>query len=145
MLHSDRLGPFKQSDRNIRAPKRAKIFFKEKDKKSDKPKMNRALDKLKFACVKVPFQSFKTLPQGEYIINHFSIEQTAHGKRVRVDMDDCFLFLPERFARVTTEAEINELNSSPKVMIYSGKDPEDQNRLVLDFQPINYMATQSNN
>lgn len=91
------------------------------------------MDSLKSACIKSSFKSFKDLAMGEYLINRFTFVDTNFGKRVRIDVDGFYMYLPERFSTLT-EAEITTLNSSQKIMIYSGKDAKHQNRLLLDFQ-----------
>lgn len=97
-----------------------------------------ALNLLQTACLKKSYKSFKDLPVGSYFIKSFSLADTDHGKRVRIEIEDTFMFLPERFASSLDEAAIKELNSTPKIMIYSGKDAAVQNRLILDFQEVAY-------
>lgn len=101
-----------------------------------------ALDVLKTACLKKSFRSFNDLVPGEYIIQHFTLMNTNFGKRVRIDMDDAYMYLPERFAMGLNEAAIAELNASPKIMIFSGKDSKDRNRLILDFKTVSYFTDQ---
>lgn len=99
-----------------------------------------ALNTLKTACLKKPFASFKDLSPGDYIVNHFTFVETKHGKRVRIDLDNTYMYLPERFAASLSEAAMENLNQSSKVMTYSGKDAADQNRLILDFNDIDTFA-----
>lgn len=104
-----------------------------------------ALEKLKAACGKKTsksYKSFKDLDAGEYIVYDFSWIQTSHGRRIRVTLDDYFMYLPERFSTSLDDAEIAELNSSPKVMVYGGKNPSENNRLILDFHELHHLATQ---
>lgn len=104
-----------------------------------------ALEKLKAACLKKSsksFKSFKDLKVGEYIVYEFSWIQTNHGRRVRITLDDYFMYLPERFSTNLDDATIAELNSSPKVMVYGGKNPTEYNRLILDFHEVDYLASQ---
>lgn len=104
-----------------------------------------AMEKLKAACLKkktTSYKSFKDLEAGEYIVYHFSCIQTSHGRRVRINLDDYFMYLPERFSTGLDDASIVELNSSPKVMVYGGKNPSEGNRLILDFHEVDYLATQ---
>lgn len=91
------------------------------------------MESLKTACAKTTFKSFKDLAVGEYLINRFLFVDTHFGKRIRINLDGFYMYLPERFATLT-ESELNDLNSSQKIMIYSGKDANNQNRLLLDFQ-----------
>lgn len=95
-----------------------------------------ALVALKLAGMKKAFQSFKDLSHGEYIVDKFTTVQTAHGIRVRIDMGDTYMFLPERYANLTEE-DIKTLNQTPKIMVYSGKDSSDRDRLILDFRDTN--------
>lgn len=101
-----------------------------------------ALDCLKAACEKKPFRSFDDLMPGEYIINEFSQVDTQYGNRLRISMENgtVFMFLPERFNM--DEEGIKELNSSPKIMVYRGKDVKAKNRLLLDFQDLQDLADQ---
>lgn len=102
-----------------------------------------ALQQLKAACVPKYFKSFKDLVPGEYIVNKFSLVDTTHGKRVRIDMDNgsTFMYLPPRFD--FNEATIAEMNSAPKIMIYGGKDGRSvTSRLILDFEDVSYLSDQ---
>lgn len=92
-----------------------------------------ALDKLRAACTtKLTYKSFSSLTPGEYTVYEFSKVETKHGHRVRIMLDDYSMYLPERF--LLTDDEIAELNASPKIMVYGGKDASKKNRLILDFR-----------
>lgn len=118
------------------------IFFGVCSNSFENEKMS-ALDSLKIACLPKTFKSFKDLAPGEYIVQHFSTMDTIYGKRLRVDLDECYLYLPERFVKSLSEAAVAELNLSPKIMVYTGKDVGNQNRLMLDFQSAdNYLTEQ---
>lgn len=93
-----------------------------------------ALDTLQKSCLKRPYKGFKDLEHGDYIVQSFAMTNTDHGKRVRIDMEDCYMFLPKRFADSLDQPAINELNKTPKIMTYSGKDHEDRERLILEFK-----------
>lgn len=102
-----------------------------------------ALNQLKTLCVKKTFKSFKDLVPGEYIVNSFALVTTAYGDRVRISIDNekTYLYLPERFK--LDEAAIIELNSSPKIMVYGGKEDNSvKGRLILDFRDVEYLADQ---
>lgn len=92
------------------------------------------MNELKNACQKKTYLGFKNLQPGEYIVNLFSIVETTHGKRVRVDSGENYLLLPERFVKIMTPEKIIILNLSSKIMVYSGKDSSDRDRLLLDFR-----------
>lgn len=99
-----------------------------------------ALTILKDTCVKRLFKSFKNLAPGEYIVNSFEKCKTTHGDRIKINMDDSYMLLPERFNKSLSQKDINELNKAPKIMIFGGKDPETQNRLILDFKDAAYYS-----
>lgn len=82
--------------------------------------------------------SFKNLRNGEYIVKNFCIVDTLHGKRVQIDMNDGYMILPERFLAILTQPIIDDLNKSPKIMIFDGKEASDGNRLILDFKDVGY-------
>lgn len=98
------------------------------------------LNALKLACLKKNFVSFKDLAPGEYIIKTFTVVDTTHGRRVRIDLADTYMYLPERFAIALTESAVLELNKTPKVMVFQGKDKNDRDRLILDFREYSYFA-----
>lgn len=91
-----------------------------------------ALNSLRFNCMKKKIASFNNLPIGQYVVNKFSIVETSHGTRVRIDLDETYMYLPERFTKLTPD-KIEELSKSSKIMIYDGKDSANKNRLILDF------------
>lgn len=101
---------------------------------------NAALNTLKVACVTKKFVSFKDLTPGEYIVNKFRIVSTTYGDRIRIDLHDSYMLLPERYVKSLTEKVIEELNKSPKVMTYGGKDACNRNSLILDFNEVSYIA-----
>lgn len=97
-----------------------------------------ALTLLRETCVKKQYKSFKNLNPGEYIVTLFEKFLTTHGERVRITVDNCYMYLPERFNKSLSQEQIDELNKSPKIMIYGGKDANEQNRLILDFKDAAY-------
>lgn len=99
-----------------------------------------ALNALQKACLKKPFRSFKDLDVGEYIVESFALVETKFGKRLRINLVDTYMYLPERFSMSLDDAALSELNSSPKIMVYSGKDMTDKDRLMLDFKDVPYFA-----
>lgn len=99
-----------------------------------------ALAVLKQACVKTTFKSFKNMQPGEYIVTSFEKCTTDHGERVRVTVEDYYLLLPGRFNTMLTQEIIDELNKSPKIMIYGGKDASARDRLILDFKDATYFS-----
>lgn len=104
-----------------------------------------ALDKLKSACVgtnKNLVKNFDQLMVGEHIVHEFLAVETRHGRRVRIQLDTHYMYLPPRFNECLDDATIAELNSSPKIMVYGGKDATRKNRLILDFHDVEYLAHQ---
>lgn len=99
-----------------------------------------ALSLLKEACLKKSFKSFKNVQPGEYIVSLFEKCETDHGERVRISIDDFYMYLPERFNKPLSHEKINELNKTPKIMVYGGKDGDAQNRLILDFKEASYFT-----
>lgn len=92
-----------------------------------------SLAMLRDACVVKSFKSFKDIQPGDYIVTFFDKTITDHGERVRVTMDDGYMYLPHRFNKLPQEV-LDDLNKTPKIMIYGGKDPSARNRLIIDFK-----------
>lgn len=113
----------------------AAIYILNNKRSLKKNKMS-GINILKNASTNKPFKSFKDLEMGEYPIEAFHLIETNYGVRIRIKMNESFMFLPERYTELMTEEAIKELNSSSIVMTYSGKDPLNQNRLMLDFNAI---------
>lgn len=99
-----------------------------------------ALGVLRLACTKKKFVSFKDFSTGQYVVNKFTIVETTYGKRVQIDLNDSYMYLPERFVNMLTQKDIDELNKSSKIMIYKGKDTTDKDRLILDFAENSYYS-----
>lgn len=95
-----------------------------------------ALNVLKTACINKPFRSFKNLNVGDYVVLNFQRVNTNYGDRLRIELHDSVMYLPERFANLLTDEHLTELNDSTVVMAFSGKDHNAQNRLLLDFEII---------
>lgn len=98
-----------------------------------------ALDFLNSICEKRSYKSFTNLPHGEYIIRRFSIVESRLGNRVKIDFDDGYAYLPERFNKLLAE-HIEELNMTPKIMVYSGLDSSTR-RLVDIFFILNIFSS----
>lgn len=94
------------------------------------------MESLKEACLKKPFKSFSDIIPGEYIVRNIALVTSRYGLRVRIDFDTFYMYLPERFNITLNATRCEELSKSPKLMIYSGKDTADKNRLLLDFQEV---------
>lgn len=95
-----------------------------------------AIKALKSAFAPMNFRSFKHLSLGEYVVKNFKFVKTSYGQRVRIEIDNFFMYLPERVVDKLDNKLIDVLNSNPVMMTYLGKDPEVQNRLLLDFEML---------
>lgn len=91
---------------------------------------------LKSACILKTFQSFKDLPLGEYVVYRFAVVDTDHGTKVRIDLAETYMYLPERFVNALADTSMEALNQKPKIMIYKGKDTKHMDRLILDFKDV---------
>lgn len=107
---------------------------------SEDESVKTAMDALNTACGSKKYQSFKDIQPGEYIVNQFSIVDTTHGPRIRIELGDSYMLLPERFVKTLDQSKIDILNKSPKIMIYSGKDSSNRDRLILEFRNESYFA-----
>lgn len=84
-----------------------------------------------------PAIGFKDLPIGNYIVSDFKIVETKnYGSRLLVNLGDKQLFLPARFAKDITDEIVADLNKTPKLMVYSGRDEARNNMVLLDFKNI---------
>lgn len=95
-----------------------------------------AVNLLKAACLCNGYRGFKDLLKGNYVIDRFSLVDTNHGPRVRIDVNTWYMFLPERFSKFIKEENLQDLNAATVIMTYSGKDQNNRNRLMLDFDVI---------
>lgn len=71
--------------------------------------------------------SFSELPVGEYGVSEFSLVHTKFGPKIKVDLGEQFVFLPNRFSKDMTEEQVSTLNSVPQTLIFSGIDEKRQN------------------
>lgn len=95
-----------------------------------------ALNLLKQVCNDKPYVSFEDLSMGDYFISSFALVQSNFGLRIRVDIGNRMLLLPDRFTKAFTEEHIKELNQGEYIMIYKGKEPSTK-KLLLDFEMVN--------
>lgn len=95
-----------------------------------------AIDILKANCVGPPTKSFKDLEPGEYPVSRFRVVKTPFGNSVCMEVEDCVMFLPERFVKKMDAKVIKSLNASNVVMSFKGYDKEKNGRLMLDFNII---------
>lgn len=96
-----------------------------------------AFQLLQNACGIRSFKSFSDLTVGKYIVTSFKIFKTQYGQRVAVLIGQTYYSLPNRFnEEITSQDQVNELNSRRYEMIYLGKDRLQKNRLMLEFMDI---------
>lgn len=107
---------------------------------SDEENIKTAMDALNSACGSKKYRSFKDIQPGEYIVNQFSMVDTTHGKRIRIELGDCYMLLPERFVKQLDQTKLDVLNKAPKIMIYTGKDSSQRDRLILEFRNESYFS-----
>lgn len=89
-------------------------------------------------CTHKKYVSFKDLSPGEYIVNKFTIVNTVYGERIRIDLQNTYMYLPQSFLKTLTPEVLDDVNRSPKLMIYEGKDASNNNALILDFNDVSY-------
>lgn len=87
-----------------------------------------AFNLLKSVSNNKPYTTFNELNIGNYIVSDFIITETKFGKRVRVDLGEKLLCLPERYTIGMTPEYLNDLNKAPMRMIYSGRDISKNNK-----------------
>lgn len=93
-----------------------------------------ALSILKKECDNKPYISFDNLPKGDYLVSSFDlIEIKTVGLRLRLDLGDKVVFLPERFSKNFTIEHCHEMNAGEYIFKYMGKDARNHNRLIVDF------------
>lgn len=91
---------------------------------------------LKSQCCDKPYCSFNNLDLGEYLIKEFALVNTKYGERLRLDLGDKEVFMPERFSKNLTPEGLAELNASKAMLIYKGKDAANKDKLKVDFKNV---------
>lgn len=92
------------------------------------------MDFLKKACWSTVV-SFKDLPIGDYIVTEFKLVTTKnYGVRLTAILGDKQVFLPNRFSKDITEEIVTDLNKTPKIMSYTGRDERRGDMVLLDFK-----------
>lgn len=86
-----------------------------------------SFNKLKKACWQSKLVSFDNLPIGEYVVSEFSLVSTHFGPKIKADLGDKYVFLPNRFAEGMTTTDVENLNKVPQKMFYTGKDATKRN------------------
>lgn len=86
------------------------------------------------SCAVRSYKSFADLKVGDYPVRKFGFADTKHGKRLRVDLTDFYVFLPERFQIENfPPSRIEELNSTDIILEFKGKEPGANGRYVDIF------------
>lgn len=78
--------------------------------------------------------NFSKLPIGEYPVEKFSLVSTPHGDRIRADLAEYFIFLPQRYFDKVNEEKCVTLNKYNYIMVYNGKENTKNERLILSFK-----------
>lgn len=86
----------------------------------------------------MPYKSFMNLNIGSYHVVKFERETSILGERIRMDFNDYFMFLPQRFSKRLDDELLTELNAhgTTVMMTYSGKGSNSWP--LLDFDVIRY-------
>lgn len=95
---------------------------------------------IKSACVSKEYKSFNNLNAGSYYVQYFQRITTPSGERIRVDLVDFFVYLPQRFSYKLDDDNLTELNTIDKavVMTYAGKKSDGSP--ILDFDVVKFDA-----
>lgn len=94
--------------------------------------MASAFETLVSACTPLNYTNFNDLERGQYLIKKFSFVKTKYGDRIRCDLEDRYVYLPQRFAANIFEEDIAELNKGEKYLLHNGKEGKN-NRVNLTF------------
>lgn len=82
-------------------------------------------------------KKFDNLAPGEYLVKTFSLKKTVFGLRLCAEIDDFYLNLPPRYTdKVNSDEQLDDINSKQWKMVYSGKNRDQGNKLMIDFEPV---------
>lgn len=82
-------------------------------------------------------KKFDDLAKGVYLVKSFKLKETTFGLRLYVQIDDFYLILPPRYTdKINSADQLKELNGGKFKMIYGGKNKDEFNKLMIDFQPL---------
>lgn len=83
------------------------------------------------------YRNFDNIDVGVYKVLGFKFMNTRYGQKIVVTTAEFKCFLPDRFSKsIQTDEAIAELNGTPCVMRFSGKDATRKNRVMVDFEKI---------
>lgn len=78
------------------------------------------------------------LAPGRYPIRKFSLRDSQYGKRLVIEIEQGFMYLPEKmYKKFNTEKAINKLNKEQYDLVYEGKSDRAPNRLMFTFETHN--------
>lgn len=80
------------------------------------------------------YTNFGKLPIGEYPVEKFSFVSTQQGERIRVDLEDYFVFLPQRYFDNVCAERCAVLNKHNYIMVFGGKENTKAERIILSFR-----------
>lgn len=87
-----------------------------------------AFNFLKNASNNKPYRNFENLETGSYIITEFTKVETKFGPKIRVDIGNYLINLPQRYTDGMTPEYLEELNKTQVLMRYYGKDSKKNNK-----------------
>lgn len=83
------------------------------------------------------YKNFSDLPLGSYTVKKFHLKDSDFGMKLLVEVEDFYLTLPKRFRdKITTEAQVEEINRSRWRITFGGRDPGNFSRFKIDFKII---------
>lgn len=89
------------------------------------------MDKLLESCEFRPYKGFGDVERGEYAVKRFSVADTKYGHRVRVDLEEFYVYLPARFQALDFPKDrIDDLNLKDVILVFKGKEPGVNGRYV---------------
>lgn len=75
------------------------------------------------------------LTPGRYEIRKFSLRDSMYGRRLVIDINKGYIYLPEKMLeQFNTEKKVDKLNKDRYDLVYSGKDENAPQRLKFTFE-----------
>lgn len=75
------------------------------------------------------------LNPGRYEIRKFFFRDSQFGKRLVIEIDQGFIFLPEKMLKkINSEKAVDKLNKDHYDLVYEGQDDHSPNRLNFTFE-----------
>lgn len=83
-----------------------------------------ALTILQKACKGKVYKRLSDLPVGEYLIENFQLTTVKNGAcLVKINLEEYFIFLPERIGKNFNQTFIDEMNAMKTIFVFDGMDP----------------------